>query len=549
MSTRDSMPFDIIGVGCGVATLSTVLQLLKRVKREPDGSLQAPSILIIDKAPSVGAHNLSGAVVDTASLADLLEYEDFAGLPQYTTVKEESFRYLTPTGSMKVPWVPKTMHAEGYPIVSVSALTRHLAGLCERAGAEIYSGFAAVELLRENGRIVGVRVGDKGVGKNGERRSSFELGPDLMASMVILGEGACGFLTEKLFTDEGMAGANLQTYAVGIKELIETPECKGRAGTIMHAFGYPLDSKTYGGGFIYCLSDTMTAVGMVTALDYRNPTTNPHDLFRLFKHHPAVLPFIAGGKVLEYGAKVLPEGGINSVPKLVADGAVIVGDGAGLSNSLRLKGVHLAVQSGIAAGDALFESWKNNKDFSVAALQKYPENLKDSVPWRELEKIKNVRAGFTYGSLPGMAVIGMSHFSCGLLPPGRIALEEDREAMKAKADVKPCALPPKVGADEANLQLDRLSDLFLSKTHHEENQPSHLKITDPDKCKICIKKYGAPCTLFCPAQVYVLTDDQQGIHIDFSNCLHCKTCQIKDPLNNIQWTPPEGGGGPVYSKM
>lgn len=548
MATRDSMTFDIIGVGCGVATLSTVLQLMKRVKREPDGTMQPPSVLIIDKAPSVGAQCLSGAVVDTSTLADLLEYEDFAGLPQFATVKEESFHYLTPTGSMKVPWVPKTMHAEGYPIVSLSALTRHLAAMCEKAGAEIYSGFSAVELLRENGRITGVRIGDKGLDKNGQQRSNFELGPDLMASMIILGEGACGFLTEKLLADEGMAGANPQTFAVGVKELIETPECKGRAGTIMHAFGYPLDSKTYGGGFIYCLSDTLTAIGMVTALDYKNPTTNPHDMFRLFKHHPAVLPFIAGGKVLEYGAKVLPEGGLNSIPKLVADGALIVGDAAGLCNSLRLKGVHLAVQSGISAGNALFEGWKS-KDFSVAAMNRYPESLKASTAWGELEKIKNVRAGFTYGALPGMAAVGMSLFSGGMLPPGRMALEPDWEAMKSKADVKPCALPPKVDANEANLQMDRLSDLFLSKTHHEENQPSHLKILDPAKCKVCIKKYGAPCTLFCPAQVYVLKDDQEGIHIDFSNCLHCKTCQIKDPMQNIKWTPPEGGGGPVYSKM
>jgi len=548
MSTRDSMTFDIIGVGCGVATLSAVLRLLKRVKREPDGSMQPPSILIIDKAPSVGAQNLSGAVVDTSSLADLLEYEDFAKLPQYVSVKEECFRYLTPTGSMRVPWVPETMHAEGYPIVSLSALTRHLAGLCEKAGAEIYFGFSAVELLRENGRIVGVRMGDKGLDKNGVQRSNFEQGPDLLASMVILGEGACGFLTEKLIADEKMSGANPQTYAIGIKELIETPECKGRAGKIMHVFGYPLDSKTYGGGFIYCLSDTLTAIGMVTALDYRNPTTNPHDMFRLLKHHPDVLPFIAGGKVLEYGAKVLPEGGLNSIPKLVANGALIVGDGAGLCNSLRLKGVHLAVQSGIAAGDALFEGWKR-KDFSVDVMNQYPEKLKDSAPWRELEKIKNVRAGFTYGSVPGMAVIGMSLVSGGLLPPGRMPLERDGETMKDKADVKPCVVPPKVAAEEANLQMDRLSDLFLSKTHHEENQPSHLKIPDPEKCKVCIRKYGAPCTLFCPAQVYVLKDDKQGIHIDFSNCLHCKTCQIKDPMQNIKWTPPEGGGGPVYSKM
>lgn len=545
---RDTMTFDIVGVGCGLATLSTVLRLLKRVKSEPGGSMQAPSVLIIDKGSSVGAHVLSGAVIDPGPLSELLSPEELAGLPQFTTVRKESYRFLTPGGSMLVPWVPGTMRAKGYPIVSLSEVARYLSGLCEKAGAEIFSGFSAVELLRENGRIKGVRLGDKGMGKNGEPRSGFEPGPDMMASMVVLGEGACGFLTEQLIADEGMAGSNPQTFALGIKELIETPECKGRAGTIMHTFGYPLDLRTYGGGFVYCVSDTLTAVGMVTALDYRNPTINPHDLFRQFKHHPAVLPFVAGGKVLEYGAKVLPEGGFNSVPELVADGAIIVGDGAGLCNSLRLKGVHLAVQSGLAAGDTLFESWKN-KDFSATALTRYPERLQASRAWKELQKIRNVRAGFTYGTIPGMTTVGMSVFSGGLLPPGRMSLEPDWKVMKAKADVKPCGAPPKVGNTETNTQLDKLSNVFFSKTHHEENQPSHLKIPDPEKCRGCIEKYGAPCTIFCPAQVYVMNEDQRGIHIDFSNCLHCKTCQIKDPLQNIRWTPPEGGGGPVYSRM
>ncbi|MEI6807956.1 MAG: electron transfer flavoprotein-ubiquinone oxidoreductase [bacterium] len=545
---RDTMSFDIIGVGCGIATLSTVLQLLKRIKSEPAGSVQAPTVLIIDKGASAGAQVLSGAVVDPESLSKLLSPEEFAALPRFTTVKKESFRFLTAGGSSLVPWVPKLMHAEGYPIVSLAEVVRYLTGLCEKAGAEVYFGFSAVELLKDNGRITGVRIGDKGLDKNGAQRSNFELGPDLQATLTILGEGACGFLSEQLIADRGMAGSNPQTYALGIKELIETPECKGRAGTIMHTFGYPLDMQTYGGGFVYCISDTLTAVGMATALDYRNPTVNPHDMFRLFKQHPAVQPFLAGGKVLEYGAKVLPEGGFNSVPEMVTDGAIIVGDSAGLCNSLRLKGVHLAVQSGIAAGDTLFDGWKS-KDLSIGAMKKYPERLKQSAQWKELQKIRNVRAGFTYGTIPGMMTVGMSISSGGMLPPGCMELEPDWKAMKPVAGVKPRALPQKPAAAEANTQLDKLSDLFFSKTHHEENQPSHLKIPDPEKCKKCIHEYGAPCTLFCPAQVYVIKDDKQGIHIDFSNCLHCKTCQIKDPMQNISWTPPEGGGGPVYSRM
>ena len=543
------MSFDIVGVGCGVATLSTVLRLLKRVRDDPSSSRKAPpTVLIVDKGASIGAHVLSGAVVDTEPLADLLTLDEFAALPRLTTVKKESFHFLTARGSVRVPWVPPQMCAEGLPIVSLSAVTRYLAGLCEKAGAEIYCGFSASELLRENGRIAGVRLGDKGVDKNGQPRSMFQPGPDLLAGVVILGEGACGFLSEQLIEQNRPGAPNPQTYALGIKELIETPERKGVAGTILHSFGYPLDGKTYGGGFVYCLSDTLTAVGMVTALDYRNPTLNPHDRFRLFKLHPRVQEFIAGGKVVEYGAKVLPEGGFYSVPELVADGAILVGDSGGLCNSLRLKGVHLAVQSGLAAGDTLFDGWKNG-DLSRAALQKYPERLKTSTAWKQLERIRNVRASFRYGLVPGMISVGMSTCSGGLLPPGRMALEPDWKAMKAKAGVRPCQPPPKAAGAEAGLQLDKLSDVFFSKTHHEENQPSHLKIPDPEKCKLCIQKYGAPCTLFCPGQVYVLKPDRQGIHIDFSNCLHCKTCQLKDPLQNIQWTPPAGGGGPVYSRM
>ena len=545
---RDTMSFDIVCVGGGVATLSTVLRLLNRVRGEPAGDRPPPTVLILDKGSEIGAHILSGAVVDPQALTDLLGDEAFSKLPRFTTVKAESYRFLTPGGSVRVPWVPKAMRAEGYPIVSLSAVTRHLGGLCEKAGAEIYAGFPAVELLRQDGRVTGVRVGDKGVDKQGVQRSSYMPGPDLLASVVVLGEGACGFLTEQLIADEKMGGPNPQTYAIGIKELIETPEHGGRGGTILHTFGYPLDLLTYGGGFVYCLSDTLTAVGMVTALDYRNPTLNPHDAFRQFKNHRSVHELIAGGKVLEYGAKVLPEGGFHSLPGLVADGALIVGDGGGLCNSLRLKGVHLAVQSGMAAGDALFECWKRN-DFSRAALMRYPEQLRQTPGWEELRRIRNIRACFAYGTIPGMLAVGMSTFSGGVLPPGRLALEPDWEPMRPTARVRPCPPPPKVGEAEANLQMDKLSDVFFSKTHHEENQPSHLKIPDAGKCRQCISLYGAPCTRFCPAQVYVLEEEPSAIRVDFANCLHCKTCQIKDPLRNIQWRPPEGGGGPVYSRM
>ena len=544
---RESMEFDIVCVGSGVASLATVLRLLKRAKAEGAGT-PPPSVLVIDKGASVGAHVLSGAVMDPGPMSELLDATEMAALPTCATVGQESFRFLTSGAATRLPWIPPVMRAEGYPIVSLSAVTQHLAKLCEAAGAEVYMGFAGVELLEKDGRITGVRVGDKGLDKQGAQRSNFEAGPDLMGKVVVLGEGASGVLTDGLIAARNLKGANPQTYALGIKELIETPERKGTAGTIMHTFGYPHDSATYGGGFVYGMSDRLVAIGLVTALDYHNPNLNPHDLFRLFKSHPVVRPFIEGGKVLEYGAKVLPEGGLNSIPQLVVDGALIVGDGGGLLDSLRLKGIHLAVQSGIAAGDTLFECWKSG-DYSRAALERYPTTLRATPSWKQLHRIRNVRASFARGRLPGIMGAGLSVVTGGALPGGCLSLERDCQTLRPKQGSAAVPVVPKPSEAEANIQMDRLSDVFFSKTHHEENQPSHLKILDPERCKQCIPTYGAPCTLFCPAQVYTLADDGASIRVDFSNCLHCKTCQIKDPLENIRWTFPEAGGGPRYSRM
>jgi electron-transferring-flavoprotein dehydrogenase len=341
-------------------------------------------------------------------------------------------------------------------------------------------------------------------------------------------------------------GRNSQSYALGIKEVIEAPPQPGRAGAVFHTFGYPLGSRAYGGGFLYGLNDRQIALGLVIALDYRDATLNPHDLFRAFKAHPRIQSLIAGGKVIGYGAKIIPEGGFHAVPELVADGAMIVGDGAGLLDSLRLKGIHIAMQSGIAAGDTLFDSWQKN-EFSLSTLREYPKRFQTMSGWRQMKRVKNVRACFAKGALPGMAGAAMSIFTNGLLPPGRWKMEADLNAMRPKSE---SGKPVEVSQTDPDLQADRLTDVFHSNTHHEENQPCHLKILDPERCvRECFEKYGAPCTLFCPAQVYNRAEDGKGIRIDFSNCLHCETCQIKDPLENIRWTFPEGGGGPRYSGM
>jgi electron-transferring-flavoprotein dehydrogenase len=543
--TRDSMTVDIVCVGAGVASLATALRLLRRIGAE-GGSRKPPQVVIFEKGAQVGAHVLSGAVLDPESLLELLTAEEFAALPVESRVKSEAMFRLTGRRAIRLPWIPPLMRNRGMPLVSLTKLTQYLGRLCEAAGAEIYTGFPAAELLRSDGRVTGVRIGDKGVDKQGGHKPNYEPGPHVEAKAVVLGEGPCGMLTEHLIAEDGLAGFNPQSYALGIKELLEIPVRPGLAGTILHTFGYPHDPHTYGGGFLYCLSDTQVAVGLVTALDYRDPELNPHDAFRAFKAHPLIQSYIVGGRVVGYGAKMLPEGGLNSVPALVSDGVLVVGDGAGLLDSLRLKGIHIAIQSGIAAGDALFEGWKNG-DFSASALGAYPRRFQAMSGWRQMKRVRNVRACFALGTLPGMMGAGLSAFTGGLLPPGRFRLRPDHEGMRARTgNGKGLEVSP---ADQA-LQMDRLSDLYHSGTRHEEDQPCHLRIPDPERCwKECIPEYGAPCRLFCPAQVYRLDEDGRTIRMDASNCLHCGTCEVKDPLRNIEWHLPEGEGGPRYAGM
>jgi len=544
---RDIMEFDIVCVGGGIASFSTVLRLLKRIKQS-GGNRDKPTVLVLEKAENIGNHSLSGAIIDPQPLSELFDAEELKNLPVESTVVSEGFYSLFRNGGFKLPWVPPMMRVHGFPMVSISAVTRYLAKLCEAAGAEIYTGFSASKLLEENGRVTGVRIGDKGLDKDGSKKDIFEAGPDVLAKVVVLGEGAFGKLTEQLITGRKLnEGCNNQTFALGVKEMIEVPSRPTQKGKILHTFGYPMDYFTFGGGFVYCMTDTKVAVGMVTGLDYANPTLSPHDNFRLFKLNPVVHRFIAGGKVISYGAKILPEGGYYSASALVTDGAIIVGDGAGLLDSVRLKGIHIAIESGIAAGDTLYECWEKN-DYSLARLKAYPDRFRKMIGWNQMKQVRNVRASFKYGTLSGMMAAGISWITGGLLPAGRLSLGPDWKHLKETAGCKPWKQVPKDDSN-AGLLMDRLTDVFYSGTKHEEHQPCHLRIPDPQKCRECIGRFGAPCTLFCPAQVYTLADDGVSIRIDPSNCLHCKTCQIKDPYQNIEWNLPEGAGGPHYKDM
>jgi electron-transferring-flavoprotein dehydrogenase len=527
-----------------VASLTTALRLLRRCE---ENKTDKPSIMIIEKGATVGGHVLSGAVIDPAPLKELLTPEEYASMPVQTIVKHERVMRLSAGGAMRLPWVPAEMHSQGLPIVSLSRVVKWLSGLVEAAGAEVYTDMAGAELLWEGDRVAGVRLRDRGWDKHGQKRSQFEAGADIRAKVVVLGEGASGYLTEGLVARKHLAeDRNPQAYALGIKELFNVPAAPERVGEVIHTFGYPLDCSTYGGGFVYRVSDTRVAVGLVTGLDYRPAELNTHELFRAFKAHPVVAKEIAGGEVVSYGAKVLPEAGYFAIPDLATDGAVIVGDGGGLLDSVRLKGVHMAVYSGMAAGDALWGCWQK-KDWSTALLKDYPARLQNTRGWADLYKIRNVRASFKFGMVPGIMATGMSVMTKGLLPPGRVRRQPDHAGM-ARIGAS-CKLPVPPKANSSKQQLDLLTDVFHSGTKHEEHQPSHVHILDRALCLKCKEEFGAPCTRFCPAQVYEWDETEKQVRVSFTNCLHCKTCQIKNPKRNIEWVTPEGGGGPAYTDM
>lgn len=534
---------DILCVGGGVASLSTALALLRTLKAQ--GKTSVPRVTILDKGRNVGSHVLSGAVVDMSGFTGLLTEEEISKMPIEARVSSEAFHMLfNERKSMRIPWVPPLMQAHGYPVGSLTKLTQYLAQLCEKEGAEIYTGFAATELIEDSkGRVIGVRTGDKGVDHTGTPKSNYTPGEEIYAKVVVLGEGACGILTEKLIKRKGLEGPREQSYAVGIKEVIEVPANESRAGEIAHTFGYPADWCTYGGGFVYHVSPTQVMICYAYALDYAHAENDPHVLFRKFKAHPAMAEHIKGGKSVAYGAKVIPEGGYYSVPQVVTDGAVIVGDGAGLVDTLRIKGIHIAAQSGRAAAETLAACWDSN-DFSLTALKPYANRLKQTEGWKQLKRVKNVRAPFSSNLVLGVMSAGCAWATFGKFPFWQVPMAPDHEEM---LPLKGGRMPEADAIEASATSPDRLTDVFMSGTIHDEDQPCHLKILDRKVCEKCIKLYNAPCQRFCPAEVYRLEDGE--IHVDFSNCLHCKTCQIKDPFQNIEWTFPQGGDGPRYTRM
>ncbi len=550
MAERDSLEVDVLFVGAGPASLAGAIRLMQLAK----AAGKELEVLVIEKAGEIGNHGLSGAVMDPKALDELLpSWRDEA--PVEAPVSGDQLWLLTSGGRIKAPIVPPMMNNHGKYVASLQKITKWMAEKAEQAGAQVFGEFPGQELLWEGDRVIGVRMGDKGLDKHGNPKPNYEPGADIFAKVVVLGEGPRGTLAKqavpRLNLDEG---CEPQVYAAGVKELWQCAPGSVQAGSVIHTMGYPLPNDTFGGGFIYGMANDVLDVGFVVGLDYKDPTTDPHNLFQLFKSHPAVHSMLEGAKLLRYGAKAIPEGGLYAMPRFYSDGLLITGDSAGFLNGMRLKGVHLAMKSGILAAETAFEALQAQK-FDSEQLSAMDRKFKASWAYEELYSARNFHQGFKHGLIHGMlnTGIGMVTGGRGFGYITRLPGEHGFERME-KRGYKPKE-STRATIDNV-ITFDKLTDVYNSGTMHEEDQPCHLHVADTDICRDkCTVEYGNPCAYFCPAKVYEpvfeRTDGSVAgqLTINFTNCVHCKTCDIADPYQIITWVPPQGGEGPVYTGM
>lgn len=540
---RDAMEYDVVIVGGGPAGLSAAI----RVKQQAEKAGQEVSVCLLEKGSEIGAHILSGAVIETRALAELFPDWQERGAPLHTPAGEDRFLWLSEGGASKLP-TPPQMSNHGNYIVSLGNFCRWLGEQAEALGVEIYPGFAAAEVLyHEDGSVKGVATGDLGLGKDGQPGPNFQPGMELHARQTIFAEGCRGSLTRELFERFNLRdGADPQTYGIGIKELWEIDPAKHQPGLIVHTVGWPLSSDTYGGSFLYHLENNLVAVGFVIGLDYKNPWLSPFEEFQRYKTHPSIRGFFEGGRRISYGARALSEGGYQSLPKLTFPGGLLIGDTAGFLNVPKIKGTHMAMQSAILAADGVLAALADESSKEAVA---YPAALKQSWLHDELYRVRNIRPAFKWGLLGGLAYGAIDTFLFRGKAPWTMAQHDDHTQIGDKAAYPKIAYPKPDGV----LTFDRLSSVFLSATNHEEHQPCHLRLKDEAvPISVNYAKYGAPETRYCPAGVYEILGEEEGkprLQINGQNCLHCKTCDIKDPTQNIVWTVPEGGGGPNYPNM
>jgi len=574
---RDSLDVDVLFVGAGPAGLAGAIRLAQlynehneavKAGTEAGPALSTDNILVIDKARSIGDHGISGAVMDPIALREL--FGDFLalGCPVEAPVTGDELWFMNRSRHFRAPLLPPPMRNHGKYVASLNKLVKWLAEQAESLGVQVFGAFPGQTLLFDGDRVTGVRVGDKGLDKAGQPKANYEPGPDLRAKVTVIGEGPRGTLAKVLDTKLALsAGKNAQVYSIGIKELWQMPKDSVPAGRVIHTLGHPLDNDTFGGGFIYAMSGDVWDVGFVVGLDYLNPQLEPHAEFQKFKLHPSVAALLRGGQLIRYGAKAIPEGGWWSRPRSYAEGVLLVGDSAGMLNPLKLKGIHLAIKSGMLAAETAFEAVLAG-DASSERLVAYEHRIERSWIRKELYAARNFHQGFERGRIAGMLNAGL-----GILSGGRGFGVKDRlpekagyQRMEKLVDYFGRNVPGfERPAYDGKLTFTKLDDVYRSGTKHDENTPCHLHVADTDVCATrCASEFGNPCQYFCPANVYEMvpaavgaaridkdgySDSGKRLQINFANCVHCKTCDIMDPYQIIDWVPPEGGGGPVYTGL
>ncbi len=587
MIEREQIEMDVVFVGAGPANLAAALHLKNQIREHDDlvdkgikrarkiGDLE---IAVIEKGSFVGAHILSGAVMDPIAIRELMPDFLEQGCPVDTVVTEDAAWYMTETGAINAPIVPPPLKNKGKYILSLSRMCEWLAEKCEEAGVNIFPEFPAADIIYdENNTVLGVRTGDKGIGKDGKPKENFEPGVEILAKVTVLGEGSRGSLAKQLTARLNLnEGKEPQVFSLGVKELWEVPAGNFPEGKVVHTLGFPSDTKTYGGGWIYGLKNNTISIGYVTGLDYVDPNIDPHAEFQKFKTHPKVAEILKGGKMLKYGAKSINAGGYYTMPKLYADGVLLVGDCASFLNGQRIKGIHTAMKSGMLAAETIVGAFEH-EDFSSRTLRHFDKKVNLSWIYDELHPVRNFHGAFQKGRWSALINAGLQFVTKGMAW-GFINKEDHvagHERMSTLSDLngrnsgpgRPANSGRNASVNEraassryANLKFDKeltfdkITDVFHAAVAHDEDQPSHLHVHDTEICATrCVEEYGNPCQRFCPAAVYEMemnaATGRKELKVNFSNCVHCKTCDIADPYQIINWVTPEGGGGPNYKGM